>query len=204
MLLLGHVGITLGTIGLLAGAIGRIGHNTTPDKEGHSSASLDTEAAPEGAAGKRGSWHASLTDNKSLILGSLLPDIIDKPVGLVFCKDKFSNGRIFCHTLLFPAVLAAFGSLFYRRYGKTVGISLSVGAFAHLILDKMWREPKTLFWPLAGLRFKREDTSGWLINTLRGLFTDPEVYKPEIIGGMMLLRLKGRKHAKALIQDRLL
>ena len=196
MLLLGHVGITLGALGLLASAIERIGNNIATDKEGHSSASSDAEAATERAAGSKGSWHASLTDKKSLVLGALLPDIIDKPVGLVFFKNTFSNGRIFSHTLLFPAALAAFGALFYQRCGKTGGISLSLGAFAHLILDKMWRDPKTLFWPLTGLRFKREDTSHWLLNTLRALFTDPEVYKPEIIGGMMLLRLRGQRRAR--------
>ncbi len=194
MLLLGHVGITLGAIGLLAGAIERITNNITADKEGHSPSSANAEAAPERAAGNRGSWYASLADNKSLILGSLLPDVIDKPVGLVICKNRFSNGRIFSHTLLFPTVLAALGSLLYRRYGKTCGISLSLGAFAHLILDKMWREPATLFWPLFGRRFKRVDTSNWMLNILRGLFTDPAVYKPEIIGGMMILRLKKRRY----------
>ena len=37
-------------------------------------------------------------DYRVLLVGSLLPDIIDKPVGQVLFHDTFSNGRIFCHT----------------------------------------------------------------------------------------------------------
>lgn len=191
-MLLGHVGITLGAIGLLASAVELISNNSNTGKEGHSPSTSNAGAAPERVVGNRDSWHASLRDNKFLLLGALLPDIIDKPIGLGFFRNTFSSGRIFSHTLLFPAALAALGTLVYRRYGKTCGISLSLGAFAHLMLDKVWREPKTLFWPLGGLRFRREDTSNWLLSTLRGLFTDPAVYKPEIIGGMMLLKLRKR------------
>ena len=192
---LGHVGITLGTIGLLTGVIRLISHNTTIDEVESSSASANADTGTGSASGDRASWLTSLVNNRDdmfLILGSLLPDIIDKPLGLVFCKNRFSNGRIFSHTLLFPAILSAAGFLLYRRCGKTSGISLSVGAFAHLILDRMWREPKTLFWPLFGPRFKQVDTSNWLARMLRGLFNDPEVYIPEIIGAKILWR-RGRR-----------
>lgn len=196
MLLLGHIGITLGAVGLLAGVIERISSNTTADKDGPASTSAINEKVTESVSDNEASWFTSLANNKdikSLLIGSLLPDIIDKPVGLGICKDRFSNGRIFSHTLLFPTILANIGRLIHRHYAKTWGFSLALGAFAHLILDRMWREPTTLFWPLFGLRFKKVDISNWLFNILRGLFTDPAMYRPEIIGAMMLLWLKGRR-----------
>nr|WP_292468287.1 metal-dependent hydrolase [Methanolobus sp.] len=33
--------------------------------------------------------------------GSLLPDIIDKPIGRFLFADSIANGRIFAHTLVF-------------------------------------------------------------------------------------------------------
>jgi len=63
MLIFGHAGITLGATALLNGALTK-------------SYSL--------CAGGRASWLASLgnrIDIRLLLLGSLLPDIIDKPAG---------------------------------------------------------------------------------------------------------------------------
>lgn len=196
MLLLGHIGITLGAIRFLAGVIERISRNATADKSGPASASSIDEKVTGSVSDNEASWLTSLANNKdtkSLIIGSLLPDIIDKPVGLGICKDRFSNGRIFSHTLIFPTVLANIGCLIHRHYGKTWGFSLALGAFAHLILDRMSCEPSTLFWPLLGHRFRRVDTSNWLLNILRGLFTDPAMYRPEIIGAVMLLWFKSRR-----------
>ena len=196
MLLLGHIGITLGAVGLLAGVIERISSNATAEKGVSASTSSIDGKVTGSVSDNEASWFTSLAHNndvKYLVIGSILPDIIDKPVGLGICRDRFSNGRIFSHTLLFPTILANISHLFYRHYGKTGGFSLALGAFVHLILDRMWREPKTLFWPLFGLRFKRVDTSNWLLNILRGLFTDSAMYKPEIIGAVMLLWFKGRR-----------
>ena len=199
MLLFGHVGITLGAVVLLADVLKRIGSGNTIGDDKLAPASSgdenDTGSAPERRASQVAS-PANSKDAKSLILGSLLPDIIDKPVGLGVFKNTFSNGRIFSHSLLFPVVLAAFGSLIHRRYGKTWGFSLALGSFVHLVLDRMWCEPKTLFWPLFGLRFKKMDADNWLARILHGLFNDPKVYKPEIIGAMMLLWLNDRRHGR--------
>ena len=82
MLVLGHAGITLGAATLVAGAL----------KSSHSS--------QVGGI----SWFILLgryIDIRLLLVGSLLPDIIDKPIGQYFLVETFSNGRIFSHTLLF-------------------------------------------------------------------------------------------------------
>ncbi|RNI15777.1 hypothetical protein EFE42_00600 [Methanohalophilus sp. RSK] len=40
-----------------------------------------------------------------VIIGSMLPDIIDKVIGRVLFADTFASGRIFAHSLLFVVVL---------------------------------------------------------------------------------------------------
>ncbi|MCK4476335.1 MAG: metal-dependent hydrolase [Methanophagales archaeon] len=92
-------------------------------------------------------WHIGLTlgiffvigkilrkdiDYRYVLLGSILPDLIDKPIGAVILKDYFSNGRIFSHTLAFVTLL----SLFAILNGKM--IILSFCSFLHLLEDSMW------------------------------------------------------------------
>ena len=47
------------------------------------------------------------------MVGALLPDIIDKPVGLFFLREAFGHGRLFSHTLLFPTLVALVGFYLY-------------------------------------------------------------------------------------------
>ncbi len=85
-----------------------------------------------------------------LIIGALLPDLVDKPLGRVIFASTLENGRIVGHTLLFFLVLFLIGLYFYKKRGDIRIISLSIGSFFHLIEDNMWTNPKTLFWPLLG------------------------------------------------------
>ncbi|WP_418888745.1 metal-dependent hydrolase [Methanothrix soehngenii] len=68
-----------------------------------------------------------------LALGSILPDIIDKPLGLLLFGTP-NMGRTFAHTLLFLLILGAI-SLRLRDIRLA---SLTWGVFIHLILDSMW------------------------------------------------------------------
>jgi len=163
MLLFAHPGITLGAATLLADAVNR-----------------------------RPSWFASLSrylDIRWLLVGSLLPDIIDKPVGQFIFRDTFNNGRIFSHTLLFFIVISAVGIFLYKKQRRTWMIALAAGTLAHLILDEIWQTPVTLFWPLLGFRFPAVELEGWAGNIWEMLFSDPRVYIPEIIGLLILLVL---------------
>jgi len=128
MLILGHAGITLGAATLLSGAL-RIKHSSQDRKV---------------------SWFTSLSsyiDIRLLLIGSLLPDIIDKPVGQLFFREIFSQGRIFSHTLLFLVIITMAGYYLYKRRRAVWLLTLSFGTFMHLILDEIWNAPRTLFWP---------------------------------------------------------
>jgi inner membrane protein len=164
MLLFGHVGITLGAATLVNGAINNR-HSKT-------------------------SWFASLSryiDIRFLLVGSLLPDIIDKPVGQYILRDTFSNGRIFSHSLLFLVLISAAGFYLYKRHRQVWMLPLAIGTFTHLVFDEMWNAPATLFWPLLGFTFEKIELTDWLSNIFRELFSNPRVYIPEIVGLAILL-----------------
>ena len=77
-------------------------------------------------------------DYRMVILGSLLPDIIDKPVWFLAGGVTSLSGRDYAHTLLFNLVLLL-GGLVLIRYGKPWLFIISLSSFMHLIFDQMWR-----------------------------------------------------------------
>jgi hypothetical protein len=59
----------------------------------------------------------------------MLPDLIDKPVGIILFQDVFASGRIFSHSLLFVGVLEVAGYYIYARRGDSRMLMLAkVGA----------------------------------------------------------------------------
>jgi inner membrane protein len=126
-------------------------------------------------------------DIRLLIIGSMLPDIIDKPVGVFFFKSTFDNGRIVSHTLVFLLVLLIPGLFLYWQRRKSWLLALAFGTLAHLILDQMWQSPQTLLWPLYGWEFPRfyePDIIGLWVSMLK---SNPEVYIPEFLGAAIIL-----------------
>lgn len=113
-----------------------------------------------------------------LALGSMLPDIIDKPLGLIVFGSP-SMGRIFAHTLLFLMLLGAL--CFYSRDIRL--FSLTWGVLIHLSLDFMWNSPETLLWPLLGPFPSAPllDTMSYLQLLFSGL-KNPGILIPETAG----------------------
>ncbi len=166
--MLGHVGITVG----LAWAAGRASIKITGN---------------------------DVNINYGLVaLGSILPDIIDKPLGHVILKESLNNGRILGHTLLFVSLLFLFAML-TRHRGRGGSLSVFFGSAAHLALDKMWERPATLFWPLYGWGFPYGSGDFWL--RLIQNMHKPENYIPEILGAAILVLFlieRRRKHGAGL------
>jgi len=176
MLILGHTGITLGAAALLTGALER----------GRFSRAVKGSEKP---SSEKASWFTMLwrrADIRLLLIGALLPDIIDKPVGQYFFRETFSNGRIFSHTLLFLILVTVAGLYLYWRRNSGWLLVLSFGTFTHLALDQMWRAPRTLFWPVLGSVFARIELVDWAPNILLVMLTSPEVYIPELVGAIVL------------------
>lgn len=91
-------------------------------------------------------------DYRYVILGAMLSDIIDKPLGNIFLYEALNNGRIIGHSLLFALLLTLIGI-----YRKNI-LYIAYGVWMHLLLDSMWLNPVTLFWPLLG-NFQHADFS---------------------------------------------
>ncbi len=87
-------------------------------------------------------------DYRIVFIGALLPDMIDKPLGMIILP--FHNGRIFAHTLLFALILL------FLSLKKSEFSFLSIAVLLHLAEDEMWLEPRTLLYPLYGMFPERE------------------------------------------------
>jgi inner membrane protein len=123
-------------------------------------------------------------DYRMVIAGSILPDIIDKPIFLIFGDKIILSGRDYAHTLLFNLSLLVIG-LILIRYKKSWLLVISLASFMHLILDRIWECPVVLLWPLLG-PITGEETAGWVYERWYSIFTIPSVYIPEIIGLVIL------------------
>ncbi len=187
MLLFGHIGITAGVVKVydILVPVTKIGKGSQSNSNSEFGMVIGKkQPCPyylfNGIKSRIGS-----IDYRLVLLGSLLPDIIDKAVWFFASGDAFLSGRDYSHTLLFSLALFI-GGLVLIRYSKSWLFIISLSSFMHLILDQMWNSPAVLLWPLFGSLPKRE-TAGWLYNIFRALFSSPEVYVPEIIGLVIVL-----------------
>ncbi|MCK4731931.1 MAG: glycosyltransferase, partial [Methanophagales archaeon] len=115
------------------------------------------------------------------MIGGLLPDIIDKPIGQILFYDVFHNNRIFAHTLLFILILTILG-VYMQRRGKNWMLLIAFCSSIHLVFDEMWHRPLTLFWPMHGLRFEVVNLDNYASDTFNSLMHSPQMYMPEITG----------------------
>ncbi len=86
------------------------------------------------------------------VAGAVLPDLIDKPLGLLITGSG-GFGRIYAHTLLFFLLLISAGCLSRGMYSRRVGtlvLSAAAGVLSHQLLDVLWLLPVTWYWPLLG------------------------------------------------------
>jgi inner membrane protein len=118
-----------------------------------------------------------------VLLGSMLPDIIDKPLGEVLFGTP-AMGRTIAHTLLFLLLLGTVA--FYLRDLRMA--SVAGGVLAHLLLDFIWNMPSTLLWPLLGGFPIAADLSTLdYLQVLLQSLGEPMVAVPEILGLAYLL-----------------
>ena len=118
-------------------------------------------------------------DYRFVLLGSLLPDIIDKPLWMF--TSLHWDGRGYAHTFIFNFVLLLSGVVVLKQFRQMWLLILSLCSFIHLVLDQMWANPTTLWWPLLG-PIPRGETAGWFSSLWNGLFSSPVVYISETIG----------------------
>jgi membrane-bound metal-dependent hydrolase YbcI (DUF457 family) len=97
-------------------------------------------------------------DVRFLILGALLPDLIDLTIGLLVFGASHALG----HTLVIPALFMGLVLITTRR-GKRrrAWMVMTVGWLFHLLLDGMWTDREVFFWPFFGLEFPPAPQPFW-------------------------------------------
>ncbi len=128
-------------------------------------------------------WHI---DYRFVLLGSVFPDIADKPLGMLIFANAIANGRVYFHTLLVNLILLSVGFYLLKRK-RPHFLTFSLASCFHLVLDRMWLFPATFLWPLYGWKFPQGDISHWWQNMLDGLLSNPWIYSSEIMGATILL-----------------
>jgi inner membrane protein len=184
MFALGHTGFTLLSAYLVERALSRPGAR---------SGILSRHQGNQDAAG-----HNILNDKSSIqvnidyrlvLLGSMLPDFIDKPLALWILPDVFSITRTIGHSALLGGVLLLLGGLLILRTKRTGMIMLALAYLGHLVLDRMWSLPEVMWWPCYGWGFPGEDGAGAIKGWLDTLFSSPTTYITEIVGGIILMAM---------------
>ncbi len=194
MLLFGHTGITVGIIKACDILINRPLNNYKPDSSSGFSPITSKKPPRLYYRLNRIKRRLGSIDYRLVLLGSLLPDILDKPLWLFAFSDIFPSGRDYAHTFLFNLVLFICGLILFR-YKKTWLLIISLCSIIHLILDQIWDNPTTLWWPILGA-FDRVETTTWLPNIIHELPSDPSAYIFEIIGLVIIVLLSYRLIAR--------
>lgn len=128
-------------------------------------------------------------DLRALALGAIFADLVDKPLSLLIAPEPATT-RLYGHTLacallgLAVAVLGTSRGTEWRRRA----VAFSTGLLVHLLLDAMWTDPETLFWPLFGFEFAASDSltvGDWFLQRV----TDPVAVGLEALGLLYLVYL---------------
>ncbi len=149
-------------------------------------------------------WHVAATvaitrysfrdermDLRFLILGAVLPDLIDTPVGLV-AFTQLESVRLISHSLFFAGIAMTAIVLATRRgRPRKKWMPIAIGILIHLFLDAMWANPETLWWPVLGGSFTPEGatSAGAYVSSV---LQDPWVWLGEAAGLVYLAVLASR------------
>ena len=193
MFIFGHVGITLGVATAVSAGIAKLRVSLQVPPVVNAKTLLDTKIKdiPGSISERIGLGALSrFLDIRILMIGALVPDIIDKPLSFL----GFGNGRSITHTLLVFLIVLSVAVYLGRSRKQTWLLAIAIGMFTHLIFDRMWETPHTLFWPFYGWAFTVETHKiglGQFSVWWNMLFTDSYVYISEIIGFLICASFAG-------------
>ena len=132
MIFAGHVGLTL--------AIAKYGPRAIADMTGR------VRPAP-GSHTFRQLWIERL-DDRALIVGSILPDIVDKPLALFIAPTLVGHSlRNYGHTLIFAILVLGVAIAVAMLMKRQWPVVLALASAGHLFLDMMWYSHRILLWP---------------------------------------------------------
>ena len=125
-------------------------------------------------------------DYRVLLASSILPDLIDKPFGILLSPNHIFV-KSFGHSLLFLASLYGAGKLLRSNQHKTTLWTLWIGSVMHDVFDLMWHFPKVLFWPVYIPDLPKAPYEPWgQVIHFYG-FPIHQIFALEVVGGGILL-----------------
>ena len=116
-------------------------------------------------------------DYRLILLGAILPDLIDKPLGIALGLET----RVWAHTFLFLFAVLALSFVPSWHVLRFVGF----GVATHLLLDRIWQQSYIALYPIDGWAFPLApfDAGSWFDTLLR----DPYVQLGEVLGFAVLV-----------------
>ncbi len=124
-------------------------------------------------------WHLGLTaaityvtlgrsriDYRFVLLGAILPDLVDGVLMLFFA---WPAGRGISHSILAPTFVCVAIVGAFKAERRLAVFGIGVGWFVHLALDGMWQAPRTFLWPFFGTGFASTPREPYSLD----LFADP-------------------------------
>ena len=146
MIFAGHIGLTL--------AIAKYGPRAIADMSGR-------VKPTSGSHNFRPSWVERL-DDRVLILGSVLPDIVDKPLALFIAPTLAGHSlRNYGHTLVFAILMLAAAIALAALVKRRWPVVLALASAGHLLLDMMWYSHRILLWPFSASTFSPRFIHEW-------------------------------------------
>lgn len=124
-------------------------------------------------------------DLRFLAIGAILPDLIDTPVGALMW-NSWQTPRLWFHSLVIGSFLMTAVLILTRRgQRRKQWMLLAIGVLMHLLLDAMWADPATLWWPFLGWEFTSTGfaTFGAYAGTV---VSDPWMWVGEAVGVLYL------------------
>ena len=146
MLIAGHIGITLALAKYAPRAIANIQGQFGPRR---------------GTRTFKPSWTERL-DDRVILAGSMLPDLIDKPLALFIAPTLVGHSlRSYGHTLVFAVMLLAVAVVLALLAKRQWPVVLALASSGHLILDTMWYSHRILLWPFTSSTFSPRFIHEW-------------------------------------------
>lgn len=117
-----------------------------------------------------------------LLIGAVVADVIDLPIGTVILGDRFSTGELWMHSLLIPTLFMSIVLLATRRgRRRKAWMALGVGWLFHLLLDAMWVNQEVFLWPFFGFEIPAGESPFWPLAWDRAM-SDPWRWVREVAG----------------------
>lgn len=104
---------------------------------------------------------ARRVDYRLLALAAITPDLLDKPVVLL-TYQRWAATKLLAHTGLWHLLVLLL--VWWRRPGCW---PYALALNGHLLFDRLWHHPHTLYWPGHGRHFQRWHRPGQRRSSLR-------------------------------------